>query len=236
MTLQQLINRVTRTLPQATGSTIAQQSIIDELNHGVDEINLLAKCLIKTVKVSLPASSSWTEFSLSQLFSGYLGIDKTGVWFFDANGKSYYLYAKTKRWLDINIRNWRDTTGGNIPTWVYIRNDALGFYPYVNVSGCSISADCIVKAPPMTNTANYPWSNSTSEITTLRPFDNAICAYAIWKLAPAVFDKEGRNQGEQEFTSEIKKAMSQINNRQDMTSDVDYYIRTDGMGGSFLPR
>lgn len=235
MLLGDMITRIQRTLPQATGETIDQTKIIFELNHGCDEVNLLAKCYKSVLTYSLPSVSVPTEFSLSSIFPGYLGIDKTGIWFFDVNGFSHYLYPKTKRWLDQYIRNWRDNKGGTTPTWYYIRNDALAFYPFVNISGTSITVDAIVKASPMTNTSNYPWSNQTTELTTLRCFDNAIIAYATWRLAPAVFDKEGRNYYETEFEKEVKKAISQVHDRSDMTSDYDYYMRPDVATG-FLPR
>ena len=237
MTLQDMLNRITRTLPQAASGTIQTPSIISELNHGIDEINLIARCWKKTLSFSLPASTAWTEFSLSQAFPNYLGIDKTGLWFFDQQGSSHYIYAKTKRWLDIYIRNWRDNQGVSVPTWSYIRGDLFAFYPYVNVSGCVVSADCLVSATPMTNPSNYPWTNGATQVTALRMFDNAICSYAIWKLAPAVFDKEGRNTYEQEFMADVKVATAQFNNREDMTSDIDYYLRPDIVGGGgFLPR
>lgn len=235
MNLGQFIARVQRQIPQVTGSTVDQTQIIFELNHACDEINLLAKVLVGTVSANLPASSKYTEFSLSAMFPSYLGIDKTGIWFFDPSGVSHYVYSKTKRWLDINIRNWRDSQGSTIPQWVYIRNDIFALYPFVNVPGNIVTVDCLLKAQPMTANSNYPWTNGTTEMTTLRAFDNAIVAYAIWKLAPAVVDKEGRNYFETQFYKEVKKGMIQVHDRSDLVSDVDY-IMDIGFTGEFLPR
>lgn len=235
MNLGDMILRVQRTMPQATGETIDTTKITFELNHGCDEINLLAKCFKGVLSYNLPAVTIPTEFSLYTIFPGYLGLDKVGVWFFDTNGKSHYLYPKTKRWLDQYIRNWRDNSGGSVPTWYYIRNDALGFYPFVNTNGNSITIDALIKSTPMTNNSNYPWLNQATELTTLRCFDNAIIAYATWRLAPAIFDKEGRNYYEEQFNKEVKKSIMQVHDRPDMTSDYDYYMRADISTG-FLPR
>jgi hypothetical protein len=234
MTAQDMINRVLRNLPQATSTTISQQSILNELNHGVDQANLVARGYWGTLSYNLPALNSWMEFSLSSCFPRYLGVKKTGLWFFDANGNSKYIYAKTKRWLDNHILNWRNNQGSSVPTWSYIEGDTWFFYPFVNVSGCKATIDCLLTAVPMTNNTNYPWNNSTTELTAFRPFDDAICAYAIWKIAPAVFDKEGRNVAKQDFDDAMKLAISQYKNKENLVSDIDYRMELDFQSG-FLP-
>lgn len=235
MNLQQFISRVQRNLPQATGTTISQQSIIDEINHGVDQVNLIARAFWGTLSFNIPAVSEWTEFSLSLSFPRYMGVKKSGLWFFDSSGKSHYVYAKTKRWLDTHILNWRDNQGASVPTWSYIQGDIFFFYPFVNVSGCIATIDCLMTAIPMTQNTNYPWTNSNFELTSFRCFDDAICSYAIWKLAPGVFDKEGRNVAQQDFLAQMKVSLSQFKNSENLTSDIDYRMESPN-SGRFLPR
>lgn len=231
MNLGQIRSRVKRQLPQATGESIDDPTINFEINHSVDEINLIAQCYKSTFTFQTVANQQ--QYSLSTVCPGYLGIDKTGVWFFDDNGDSKYLYTKTKRWLDLNIINWRDQGSTSVPTWVWTEEDVLGFQPAP--SGVNdVTVDGLVISTPMDNDNNYPWWNQTNEFTTLRCFDNAICAYAVWKLAPAVMDKEGRNYYEELFYKEVKKASIQVKRKWNMTSDLDYYIRPDISGG-FLP-
>jgi hypothetical protein len=236
MQLQDFINRVTRALPQASAGTIAPASIIFEINQGCRAVNLIARCWFGTMSYSLPAATQWAEMSLSQCFPGYVGVKKTGLWFFDTNGTSHYIYAKTKRWLDNKILNWRDSSGATIPTWSYINGDKWFFYPYVNVAGCKATIDCLVAPTPMTSNTNYPWSNGATEYTALSMFDDAICSYAIWKLAPAVFDKEGRNVAQQDFMASMKTAQSQFKNQESLTSDLDYSQEVNTNSGLFLPR
>lgn len=236
MQLQDFQNRVTRALPQITSTTVSPASIIFEINQGIRMVNLIARCWFGTLSYNLPAASSPAEMSLSLCFPSYVGVKKTGLWFFDSNGNSHYVYAKTKRWLDNHILNWRDNQGSSIPTWSYINGDKWFFYPYVNVSGCVATIDCLMAPTPMTQGTSYPWSNGSTEYTALSMFDDAICSYAIWKLAPAVFDKEGRNASQQQFLADMKVAQAQFKNQESLTSDLDYRADLAVGNGGFLPR
>ena len=228
MNLGQFRARVKRQLPQATGETIDDSIINFELNHGVDDINLIAQCYKNTWSFQTIANQQ--SYSLSEVCEGYLTIWKSGAWFFDDNNDSHYLYSKTKRWLDLYIRNWRDQGSTDVPTWVCIEEDRILFQPAP--SGVNtVTVDGIKVATPMSNDSNYPWWDKTTELTALRAFDNAIVSYAVWKLAPAVFDKEGRNYYEELFYREVKKASSQVKRKWNMTTDYDYYIRPDISGG-----
>ena len=227
-------------LPQATQSTITSTFINSMLREACDRINERARFFWKTLSYNLPgnapASSQFpVEFSLSTIFPGYLGMKKVGFWFFDQYGYSHWMIPKTKKWLDIYIRNWRDNQGTTVPIWGYVEDDTFGLYPYVNVPGTYVTMDCLIKAPLPSNDNNYYWSNSTSEITTFSPFDSAIKAYGVWKCAPAVFDKEGRNANQQYFEQEVKNGIVAVKNNPMLTSDYDYYMNV-GINRGFLPR
>jgi hypothetical protein len=231
MNLGQMILRVKRQLPSSVNFDDA--TITLELNHGVDEANLIAQCYKKTWSCSSIAEKG--EYSISSLCPGYLSIWKSGVWWFDENGKSKYLYPKTKRWLDTFIRNWRDASSALNPTWYAIENDTLIFYPKPSAIN-TFTIDGITEATPMDNADNYPWTNGKTEFSALRAFDNAIISYAVWMLAPAVLDKEGRNAYEEQFLKQMKKASAQVKRRWDMTSSYEYPDRQNIPGSGFLPR
>lgn len=237
MNLGQLRNRVKRQIPQATGDSINDGTINDELNHGVDEVNLMIMAY-KTFK-DIQNVPNQQVYSLSTICPGYLSMSKSGVWWFDQNGKSKRVYSKTIRWLDNFLQNWRDQAPGIIPTWYWHENDDLGFQPAVSLAGSSSAnffrVHYLVEASPMTQDANYPWWNRSNELSALRAADNAIVAYAVWKLSPAVLDKEGRNYYETQFEKECKKASAVIKRQWDLTSSPEYYIVPDVAQG-FLPR
>lgn len=227
-------------LPQATQTTVTSTFINNMLREGCDKVNERSRFFWKTLSYSIPgntpaSSQAPIEFSLSTIFPGYLGMKKVGFWFYDQYGYSQWMLPKTKKYLDIYFRNWRDNQGSSVPRWMYTEDDTLGLYPYVNVAGTYITADCLIKAPLPSTDSNYYWSNSSQEITTFTPLDNAIKAYAVWKCSPAVFDKEGRNYNQQYFEQEVKMGMVAIKNNAMMTSDYEYYMNI-GVNRGFLPR
>lgn len=240
MTQQDARNFVYSQLPQATQTTVTSTFINAMLREGCDRVNERARFFWKTMSYSIPgttptSSQAPIEFSLSTIFPGYLGMKKVGLWFYDQYGNSQWMIPVTKRYLDNFFRNWRDNQGTTVPKWVYVEEDVLGLYPYVNITGTNITMDCLVKAPLPSNDANYYWTNSNQEITTFACFDNAIKAYACWKCAPAVFDKEGRNFNQQYFESEMKIALATVKNNAMLTSDITYYMNV-GISRGFLPR
>lgn len=232
MNLGELRARVRNNLPQATSVTILDSSINAEINRGVDQVNLTAECYRTDYPCNTVAGIG--SYSLSTICPGYLNIWKSGIWFFDSDGKSRRIWPKTKRWLDNMLINWRDASPVAVPTWVAIELDTLIFQPAP--SGINkFTVDAVQIASPMTNDGNYPWWNKSTELTELRCMDEAIAAFATWKFAPAVFDNEGRNYYEQQFKARTQEGLARVRRRWDMTSDYDYYIRPDIQSG-FLPR
>lgn len=225
MTLGQMISRIRRQLPAATVESVSDSDITNELNHGVDECNLIAQVFWNTTTINLAAEQQ--TYSLSVYVPGYLGLMKSGVWYFNSSGTSKYLFAKTLRWFDLYQRNWRDLTSGE-PTWYWIEKDELGLYPKPSESN-TLKVYHLKQATAMTANDNYPWNNTTSELTSLRAFDNAIIAYAKWKLSPAVGKDDKEDFNLKEFQYEVTKASQQVKRRRDLMSDYDYYMRVDGM-------
>lgn len=224
--------RVYNTIPQATAQTITPSAVNTELNNGMNKVAEDTECYRGTFTCTTQANQA--QYSLSAICSGYINIWKPGVWFFNASGKSIFLYPKTKRWLDNFIQNWRDGSSVAVPTWVVIDGDALIFNPAPSLASV-FTVDAVKYGSAMTSDANFPWTNSATEITSLRCLDDAIIAYAIMKLAPAVFDNEGRNYYESVFEKAVQNGMKKLRRRWDMTSSYDYYIRPD-MESGFLPR
>ena len=223
MKLTELISRVRRQIPSATVESVSDDIITSELNHGVDECNLLAEVYKSYTEITLTAEKQ--IYSLSEKVPNYLGIAKNGVWYFNSSGVSKYLFAKTIRWLDLYMRNWRDLTSGE-PQWYWIDGDDLGFFRKPDQANKAWVYH-LMKSTPMDSNDNYPWFNKTTE-SIFRPFDNAITAYAVWALSSSVGKENTKSALWQEFIMQLTKATQQVKRRRDLVSDYDYYLRIDG--------
>lgn len=238
MMLQEMILRVRQQIP-SSGSTGDMQDVTIQnvLNQGVVKVNLATRAYKTEVRVTNTPNQQ--TYSLSSICPGYLTMEKSGVWWFDASGSSQRMWPKTRRWLDNFIVNWRDQAPVTVPTWYWHDGDELGFYPASTQQSSNVKKDFLVqyllRPAPMSGGNNYPWNNGTSELTALACFDDAIIAYAVSKLCPAVFDKEGRNYYDEQFKNEIKIGLAQVKRQPDLVTDYDYYIRLDVNSG-FLPR
>lgn len=238
MNLGEFITRVRQQIP-ASGSTGDMQDVTiqNTLNQGVVKVNLITRAY--RTYVSVPNVPGQQLYSLSSICPGFLSMEKSGVWWFDTLGKSHRIWPKTRRWLDNFLVNWRDQSPVTIPTWYWHDGDELGFYPASNQQSTNANKDFrvhyLLRPTPMGGNNNYPWNNGITELTALACMDDAIIAYAVSKLAPAVMDKEGRNYYDGMFEKECKIGMAQIKRQFDLTTDYDYYIRL-GIDSGYLPR
>lgn len=233
-----MIGRVERSIPQASRGDASPTTITAELNFGVDKVNLVAQVLKTFVNVQNTPGKQ--IYSLSAIAPGYFTMIKNGVWWWNTAGKSQIMWPKSKKWFDNYIPNWRDSATVKIPTWYWHEGDELGFFPASLASTATGKKDFqvnyLIKATPMSSNSNYPWTNTPAENTTFHVFDDAICAYATWKLAPAVMDQDGRNYYEGCYTRELAQSCKLFKKQLDLSSNFDYFMRSDAMGYSFLPR
>lgn len=245
MTLTQLITRARQKLVQAGNTTdMSDQTITDVLNHGVDEVNLIIQAYKANINIAnVPAEELTPQtYSLSSICPGYLSMEKSGVIWYNTAGQTLapVPFPVTKKWLDNNIPNWRNSSvTSNNPNWYWHDGDELGFHPGSSQQSTHANKDFLVhflvKSTPMSAGDNYPWTNTPSELTTLRAADNAIVAYAVRELAPATKDTESRNYYDTKFKEECQKSSMQIKRQVDLTSSPNFYIRPDVSTG-FLPR
>lgn len=242
MTLGDMTTRVRQQIPSSGGvGDMADITIQNALNQGVVKVNLITQCYQTYVKVSNTPAIAGTpsQFSLSTICPGYLSMVDSGVWWFQTNGTSQIMYPVTRRWLDLYVPNWRDQSPvSDNPNWYWHEGDQLGFYPGSTQQSTNANKDFwvyyLLFPTAMGGSNNYPWTNGTTEFTALNCMDDAIIAYAVSKLAPAVMDKEGRNYYDLQFKQECQTSASQVRRKPDMTSTYDYYIHIDPIGG-FLP-
>ncbi len=243
MTLGEMITRVRQQIPQSGGvGDMADLTIQNALNQGVVKVNLITQCYQTVVQVAnVPAVAGIPQqYSLSQICPGYLSMMDSGVWWFQTDGSSQIMYPVTRRWLDLYVPNWRDQSPVSAnPTWYWHDGDQLGFYPASTQQSTAPQKDFwiyyLLNPTPMGGPNNYPWTNGITEFTSLTCMDDAIIAYAVSKLAPAVMDKEGRNYYDQQFKAECQSGSAQVKRQGDMTSSYQYYINIGPMGQGYLP-
>lgn len=242
MNLGDMTTRVRQQLPQAGGtSDTLDITIQNALNQGVVKVNMITQCYQTVVKVAnTPATAGVPQqYSLSVICPGYLSMVDSGVWWFQTDGSSQIMYPVTRRWLDLNVPNWRDQSpvSGN-PTWYWHEGDQLGFYPGSTQQSTESQLDFwiyyLLFPTAMGGPNNFPWTNGLTEFSALRCMDDAIIAYAVSKLAPTLMDKEGRNYYDLQFKQECQAGAAQFRRKPDMTSTYDYRINIGPMGG-FLP-
>ena len=223
MNLGEMILRVRRQLPAATVESVPSEVITTELNIGVNYVNRAVQVYQGYTEFNFVPEQQ--VYSLATVVPSYLGIVKSGVWWKDDSGTFKYRIAKTRRWLDSNIPNWRDATSG-VPFWYWVDGDELGFYLKPSTAwACRVYH--LKKATAMDNNSNYPWMNSTTEVTALQPLDDAIISYAIWKLSAAVGKDTRETPEEALYLRELQKGMTQVRRRKDLMADVDSFMRMD---------
>lgn len=223
MTLSEMISRVRRSLPSLTVESASDDVIRGELNIGVNEVN--RRCQVYRGYTEFNFVPEQQLYKLNEVCPRYQGITKNGIWWKDDSGKFKYRVAKTMRWLDSQIPNWRDAPSG-IPFWYFIENSFIGFYQKPSGSQ-KVRIHHLMSPVPMDNGSNYPWENTSSELTSLQSLDDAIIAYAVLKLSPAIGQDNKETPAEALFAREIAKAMQQIRRRPDLMSDVDSFMRLD---------
>ena len=117
-------------------------------------------------------------------------MDESGVYFYDGSNWQQ-VFPKTRKWLDDNVYNWRSYAATNKPQYYFIENNKLTLFPAYDsnlTEGGWIYY--IAKPVPMSAAGHYPWTGSTTEhITEFDCLDDAIIAYAQWKLSQPLGQK-----------------------------------------------
>jgi len=222
MTLGEMIERVRRQLPSATVESVSDAIITSELNVAVNKTNIITR-VYKGYKDFTLTVNKQTYSLLTDVDSNYIGREKRGVVYYNASSESSLLIPKTAKWLDLSIPNWRDASASE-PQYYYIDADDLVLYPKPSVAN-TLRVHFVKKATAMDDNDNYPWFNLPTGSGVLESLDDAIVAYAVWKLSPAVGKEAQKPSLEDEFLRYCQMGKTQINKAPDLTSDDDYEIK-----------
>jgi len=218
MTLGQLRARFRARVPSAKSAGITNTTMNNLLNEGVDEVNLIAKVYNKSNGSEFESTINKQTYSISKdaVISDYLAIGKSGIWFEKSDGTFERLIPKTRVWFDDNIRNWREASAGD-PQFYYVEGDEIGFDVPFSASR-TLRVFHLLKSIAMDSDDNYPWVNTTTEVTALMAMDNAIVAYARWQVQPALGKDKNGVLTEQQFQKEALASGRKVKARDDYSN------------------
>lgn len=218
MTLVNLRKLARALIPGAKVQVIDNTTLDLILNMGVDDIAAYTLCLKANKKFDVVASDG--EYDLSVVIADYLGVDKSGLWWY--NGTQWkQLYPRTLQYLDQFRPTWRNLSAGS-PQDYTIDADILTVVPKPETAvteGFWLYYGKV--ANPMSAEAHYPFSGSTTEFTHLRIFDMAIVLYAKKTIEPMLSKEADANLSLQEYLNEREIKMNMLYRRKDIAHSSD---------------
>lgn len=218
MTLTNLRKLARAMIPGAKVQAIDNTILDLILNMGVDDIAAYTLCLKANKKFDVAASDG--EYDLSVVITDYLGVDKSGLWWY--NGTQWkQLFPRTLQWLDQNRPTWRNLSTGS-PQDYSIDADILTIVPKPETAvteGFWLYYGKV--ATPMSAETHYPFSGTTTEFTHLRIFDMAIVKYAKWVIEPMLNKEQDANLSWQEYLREREEKLNLLNRRKDVAHSSD---------------
>ena len=164
------------------------------LNEGALDMAYRGAALILSATFNTVASTQRYVLSgASPKVSNFLEIfwDAGGVIYTNASGK-----VKThpndwqfvsEAWLDLHVPGWQDASASDVLQYAFISYDAsgylsLGVHPKSSTTTPSFKIYYLSRGTDMSADANYPWTNSTTNLVHLDPFQKGISFYALWRL------------------------------------------------------
>lgn len=225
MKLSEFIARIKLQVPNIGETGVTDDYLPVLLNSAVNAVNLLTKSYSGYTDFNIEAKKR--TYDLSLVCPLFLGRDNRGLFFKDDSDKWKDIIPKTEAWLAETHPDYLNASSVVIPNYYFIGGDTLGFYPppsTTNDLGARLYH--LKKANPMTNADHYPFSGTTTEITALSPLDDAIIAFARWKLSPAFGSVSDVDVRYREYINECRIAAGQIRRSPDISNDSSNRIQT----------
>ncbi len=188
------------------------------LNNGARDVASKSICLPTYKQFDTVANQS--DYDLSSTLTRFLVLDKPGIFYRESTTSEYIrLDPTTIKWLDENRPSWRDEDPSD-PTLYYQNGNTLGLVPAADttiVKGLWIYYGQVPTS--MTVASHYPFG-SGSEITRLVPLQEAILAYASWKLTKAMNKgQDAYRLGENEYKRTLAEKIVEVGRRLEISSD-----------------
>ena len=180
-------------VPSAKVSVIPTDLLDTLINKAVEEVNVRARALPSSTAFTTTANIA--TYSLLTYLPRYVTMNVGGLWW---NSGTVLvpdwtrLEAFTRGSLQDIYTAWMNDAAGD-PKRYIIEGDSLIIHPTPDATLAGALWAFYIAAPvAMTADTHYPFSGSTSEITSLTVFDDAIIDYVRWKLSrPLGTDQQG---------------------------------------------
>lgn len=216
MKLSELLERCKLEIPNMNQNGMKDSQITRLLNQACDQVNLLTKVYAGYTDFAVTAEKQ--IYNLSESVPLYLGRDKRGLYFKDANNKWHPVTPKTEAWFRRVHSDYLNGTSAAIPQYCWIDGDELGFYQNPSVTSTARLYH-LKKSTDMSSNDHYPFTGTTSQITAFIPLDDALIAYARWKISPSFGPVTDQDLRQRDFVNECRKGAKQIKRKPDLTHD-----------------
>lgn len=223
MNLGEFVQRIKLQVPNISSTGVTDPYLKTLIHSAVNAVNALCKVYAGYTDFNIEAEKR--VYNLSTVCPTYLGRDKRGLFFKDANDKWQEVIPKTEAWLASRHPDYLNATSTELPQYYYIKGDELGFYPPPSTSkalGCRLYH--LKKGGQMTQDAHYPFSGTATEISAFVPLDDAVIAWCRWKLNPAYGATTDTDLRYREFLLECQRGSMQVKRSPDLVNNGDYGV------------
>ncbi len=223
MTLNNFRTLIRMFFPNAKINPVTNPALDLIINAGVLDIATYTACLKANTTFNVTAEDD--TYNLSSEISDFLVMDKPGLWWNAGSASSSdwkKVYSRTLKWLDLKRPTWRDE-GSDDPLDCSIDGDIITVVPKPDTTLADGFKIYYGKKPtPMSAGGHYSFSGTTTELSNLSVFDDAIIEYALWKLRKA-FNKgeDSYRLGENAYLRVREEKFSLWKRRPDISASKD---------------
>ena len=179
MNLGELKQMVRASVPNAVSSKVGNEVLEIVINQSAIVIAGVTMCLPKNTTFNIVAETA--DYNLSTIASDYLGIDKSGVHWYDST-QWMKLYPRNLKFMDENHSRWRDDDSAD-PKRFFLRGNILTLHPKPDTSGTDYGwLYYYAKGSKMTLNTHYPFhitDTQTTAIPHLVVLSDTIIKYGI---------------------------------------------------------
>lgn len=159
------------------------------------------------------AVASQAEYNLSSVVSGYLTMDRGGLWW-NSGTASVPAYKQldpvTPAWMDINRKNWRDAEEGE-PEVFWVEKNLLNVWPEPEDSLTDAFWLYFGQTPYAVASDSQYYFYGTSELEHLAIFDDAMILYAQWKSLGGMDKRDDYRLAEKAYKDERDEKIALAN-------------------------
>lgn len=189
------LRAIVRRSPEITTALISNADLNTLLNEGALDLAWRGDAFIRTAQFnSVVNTQEYVLSGASALVTNFLDLywPAGGLTYTGTDGKIKTapndFEIRSERWLNLRLPGWRDTSANDTLQYAYLSFNTngyliLGVYPKSSTAitnafnlwyksrGTDMGAD-----------ANFPWTNSITNLTHTEPWQKAIAEFAKWQI------------------------------------------------------